>query len=439
MEQGRETGVLVTGPTGKEPKLGSTTRRPVVLDPWIGVIVAVGLLIRLPALSHVYYPHDIAYWKSWLTYSTAFGLQNVYGLEVPGQTYPPLLLYLLWGMGTIYRTLWPQSLDTPLLTAFVKIPAVAGDLAAAVLLAAYAARKSRPGALGPRAAASILAFHPALFWLSSLWGQVDVLHGGITAAAWAAAFAGSAGWAGALVALGILTKPQGMIVAPAVIVVLIARTGGRGILRAVLFGAALTVIVTLPFVIAGFGSAIVKIYAGAGGVYPYLSLKAFNLWWCVIAAGKGTGRLLEFRDDVHLLGPVTPRAIGLLLLLAATAWVLRRSWLLARGQSRPDLSRAWRLLTLQWLAFFLLPTQIHERYLVPALISMAPAAILERRWRVLYAILSLGILLNLMYVVPGTEGLGSIVRAISGEGVLVAILFAVIAFVLARSEIEEGR
>ncbi len=221
-------------------------------DPWLWFIVLAGLLIRLPAIAHVYYPHDIAFWKSWLTYSTSFGLQNVYGLDLPGQTYPPVLLYLLFGLGSIYRGIWPQAQDTPILTAFVKIPAIAGDLAAAILLAVYARRHKRPGSLGPRAAAAILAFHPALFWLSSLWGQVDVLHGGLAAGAWAAAIAGSAGWAGALVALGILTKPQGLIVAPAIAVLLAARAGRRGLVRATLFGAAVTVVVTLPFVLAGF-------------------------------------------------------------------------------------------------------------------------------------------------------------------------------------------
>jgi Gpi18-like mannosyltransferase len=410
----------------------------VVLDPWTIVIVVAGLLVRLPALAHIYYPPDIAYWKSWLTYSTAFGLQNVYGLQVPGQTYPPVVLYLLWGLGSIYRGVWPRAEDTPILTAFVKIPAVAGDLAAAMLLAIYASRRARNGAPGWRAAAAIFAFHPALIWLSSLWGQVDILHGGLAAAAWVAALAGSAGWTGALVALGILTKPQGLIIAPAAVVLLAARTGRRGLLRALLFGAAATVVVTLPFVLAGFASAIVKIYAGAGGVYPYLTLNAFNLWWCVLAIGGGTSRPLAFRDDIHLLGPVTPRLIGLALFLCATVWILRKCWLLARTDGPSDHSRAWRLLTLQWLSFFLLPTQIHERYLVPALVSMAPAAVLEKRWRWIYAVLSLGILLNLMFVVPGIEILAPIVRTVSGQGVLVAIAFAAIAVILVRAEIREG-
>jgi hypothetical protein len=408
-------------------------------DPWLWALVLAGLLIRLPAISHVYYPHDIAFWKSWLTYSTSFGLQNVYGLDLPGQTYPPVLLYLLFGLGSMYRGIWPQAQDTPILTAFVKIPAIAGDLAAAILLAVYARRHKRAGSLGARAAAAILAFHPALFWLSSLWGQVDILHGGLAAGAWAAAIAGSAGWAGALAALGILTKPQGLIVAPAIAVLLAARAGRRGLVRAALFGAAVIVAVTLPFVLAGFASALVKIYAGAGSVYPYLTLKAFNLWWCVVAASRTAGDALGLRDDIRLLGPITAHAIGLALFLGATAWILRRCWLLGRRGCGMDPSRAWRLLTLQWLAFFLLPTQIHERYLVPALLSLAPAAVLEKRWRWIYAVLSLGVLVNLMFVVPGAAAIQPVIRIVSGQGVLVALAFAVIAAVLVLAEVREER
>ncbi len=427
------------GSTPRGSTEGTARTAWVVHDPWIILIALAGLLIRLPALAHVYYPHDIAFWKSWLTYSTSFGIQNVYGLQMPGQTYPPILLYLLWGLGSIYRGIWPLAEDTPLLTAFVKIPAVAGDIVAAVLLAAYVARRPGIGATGRRAAAGILAFHPALIWLSSLWGQVDVLHGGLAAGACAAALGGSAGWTGALVALGILTKPQGLIVAPAIVVLLAARMGKRGLLRALIFGAAVSIVVTLPFLLAGFASSIVNVYRGAGSVYPYLSLNAFNVWWCVLAAGGGTSRILEFRDDVQLLGPITPRAIGLFLFLIATAWIIRRCWLVARSGGPIDHSRAWRLLTLQWLAFFLLPTQIHERYLVPAVISLAPAAILEKMWRWVYAALSLGVLLNLMFVVPGSESVAPIVRAISGNGVFIALVFAGIAVLLAMAEIREGK
>lgn len=423
-------------PVATPPRNAGERRGP---DPWIIAIATAGLLIRIPALFRVYYAPDVAYWKSWLTYSTAFGIQNVYSLDLPGQTYPPILIYLLWGLGSIYRLLWPASLDTPILTAFVKIPAVAGDLTALLLFAAYARRYARASVAGCRVAAAVFAFHPALIWLSSIWGQVDVLHGGLAVAALLAALYGSSGLAGALVALGILTKPQGLIPAPAIAVLLFARAGWRALGRAVLSGAAVVLVVVLPFLLAGFATKLASVYTGAGGVYPYLSMRAFNPWWCIVAAGGGTGRPLQFRDDVHLIGLVTPHALGLGLFLLATAWILWRFWLLARGTVRIDHSRAFRLLTLQWLAFFLLPTQIHERYLVPALLSLAPAALLGRRWRWAYGVLSAGILLNLMYVVPGDERLAPIVRVISGGGVAVAAAFMAVAFLLVRAEIVEGR
>lgn len=427
-------GGIAGSPLIAQPAIGARPR----LDPWILLIALAGVLIRLPALAHTYYPADIAFWKSWLTYSTTYGIQNVYSLQMPGQTYPPVLLYILWGLGSIYRGLWPQAEDTPLLTAFVKIPAVLGDIASGALLALYLARRVGVGPAGRRAAAALLAFHPALIWLSSFWGQVDVLHGGLAAGACAAALSGSAGWAGALVALGILTKPQGLIVAPAIAALLVGRTGRKGILRALLCAAAATVVVTLPFVVAGFAVSIVRIYTGAGSVYPMITVNAWNLWWCVKGAG-GAWRTAEVRDDVSLLGPLTPRMIGLVLFMIATVWIIRRCALAARSASPGAESRAWRLLTLQWLAFFMLPTQIHERYLVPALLSLAPVAILERRWRWIYAALSLGILLNLMFVVPGTDSLRPIVYALSGGGWIVALAFAGIAALLVLAEIKEGK
>jgi len=424
------------------------TRSVASFDPWILGILVAGLLIRLPFLPHIYYEPDISYWKSWLAYSTANGIHQVYALELPGQTYPPLLLYVLWLLGSLYLRLWRPE-DSPLLTAIVKIPAVVGDLVVALLLCVFARHlwahlsPARPLAAGgrfsPRVAAAILAFHPTLIWNSSLWGQFDVVIGGIACVAWFLLLSGSTWRAGALLAAGVLTKPQGLIILPAAAALLAARSGAMGIVKAILAGASVCAIVTLPFVVSGHAGKLAGIYAGAGGVYPYLSVNAYNPWWIYIAAFGGGRSCLEFRDDAPIAGFVGAHHVGLVLFMAATAWIVWRSWLLGRGDATGFSSRAWRLLTLQWLAFFLLPTQIHERYLFPALISMAPVVLLERRWRWVYGLLSLGVLLNLMLIAPATRTIFAISQTLSGRGILAALAFTAIAAALALAEIRDGR
>lgn len=406
-------------------------------DLWVLGAFLAGILIRASLLTNPGYGPDISYWKSHLTYSVFFGIQNVYGMEMPLQQYPPLLLYILWGLGLIYTGLWPQARDTPLLTAFVKLPAVVADLLVAALLVAFARRHAGTGTLSPRWTAAIIALHPALIWISAYWGQVDILHSSICVAAWGAAIAGSSLLAGGLLALGVMTKPQGLIILPAAAVLLFARTGWRGMLRAFVSGVVVVSALLLPFLLAGYGRELLGIYLGSAGKYPYLSVNAFNPWGvAALFTGGNFGESLV-RDDQALGGFLTPRMIGLLLFGVSTVWICLRA-LLHGGRSSFSASRAWRLLTLQWLAFFLLPTEVHERYLAPALISMIVALILDRRWWWVYLIISLSVLLNVIYVLPGLPVFLTFVRNVTMEGSLVAIALVFVAVVLVRAEIREG-
>ncbi len=402
-------------------------RRP---DRLIPAILLAGLLLRLPLIARLGYPPDVAYWKSWLSYSAEFGLWNVYQLELPGQAYPPVIMFLLCGLGLLYRAIWPSAGDSAWLTAFVKLPSIAGDLAAAALLAALARRKEADGRLGPRGAAALLAFHPAAIWLSSFWGQADLLLGGIVVAGWWMILRRSPVAAGALLAIALLTKPQAMVVLPASAALLLGRCGAGGLLRAVGSGAVVASFLSLPFVLAGDGSALVRIYVGAGNVYPYLSLHAFNPWGVVGWLAGSPGELV--RDDGALVAGIAPKSIGIALLLAASAWIAWRAFRIREN------GRAWRLLTLQWFAFFLLPTQIHERYLVPALASFAAAVVHDRRWMAAFVVASAGIWLNLLVVAPGIPAIARIVEAVTLHGAIVAAGFIAIAILLLRAEIQEG-
>jgi Gpi18-like mannosyltransferase len=405
---------------------------------WLLLVLACGLAVRLPLLPLTGYAPDLAYWKSWASYSTAFGIHEVYALDLPGQNYPPVVLYLLWAVGSLYHAIWPAADDSAVLTAFVKLPALLGDLLAIPFLIRFASRRT-PGHLGPIGAASLLAFHPALVWLSSFWGQVDILLGLLVAVAWMAAWRGAAVWTGLLTAVAILTKPQALVVLPAIAAVLLARRRMGGLLLAAGSAWIASFVLVLPFLAAGYRCVLTHIYTGAGDVYPYWSVNGFNPWWAAVVATGGGDTPLTYLDDRGFIGPITPRRIGLVVLLGATAWIVSRAFALARDPGERYRARAWRLLTLQWLAFFLLPTQMHERYLVPALVSFAPAAVLERRWFWIYGALSLGVFLNLLYMVPGIAIVRRVVRFTTLNGILVALLLTAVAVLIVIAEVRGGR
>lgn len=83
---------------------------------------------------------------------------------------------------------------------------------------------------------------------------------------------------------------------------------------------------------------------------------------------------------------------------------------LASVGPKPTMHRVLLSAAFLTFAFFMLTMKMHERYLFPALALLAPVAILDRRWAVLYVALSVTFLLNLysIYPVPPPAVVGNI-------------------------------
>src|SRR5215212_4802832 len=96
-----------------------------------------------------------------------------------------------------------------------------------------------------------------------------------------------------------------------------------------------------------------------------------------------------------MIGPIPAVVVGAALLVAAFLVV---SFLVAR---RPKALTILVGVTILSIAFFLLPTRVHERYLFPFVALGAVLAAVSIRWRIAYAVLSATLLLN-MYVVLTT-------------------------------------
>jgi len=159
------------------------------------------------------------------------------------------------------------------------------------------------------------------------------------------------------------------------------------------------VILLFPFLVTRTLHLILELYTGLAKQYPYITLNAFNLWWFFTdQAGP------DFRaappDNVPWWSGMTPKTIGFGLLALVTLFVIVAVFL-GRGERRAIWLGALALA----LAFFCLPTEIHERYGYPILPAALVAALLAgRRYWVLAVVLSLGHFLNLVFAASGGEG-----------------------------------
>jgi hypothetical protein len=414
--------------------------------------VAAGILIRAAALLGPG-TSDLTIWKVWSFNAARHGVGELYGvggtpperreLEYAGATatvdYPPLAVWELGLAGQAYWTWSDRRFPnaTPL-NAFVKLPSVAAEIGVTLLL--FALVRARLGVAAARLTAAAYWINPAALFDASILGYLDAQYVLPAIAALAAAVAGWPLAAGALIAAAILTKAQGLFIAPAVAAA-IWTTGApenrtTRLLAAIAGGLAVTVAVVAPVAAAGGWPNMLQAL-GRLATHDMLSANAANLWWVV-------GYLLRVRYSVHDMGlwaAITapakilgiqrvieigypdPRTIGMGLTTAAIGWAL---WTAYRSAGRtphpalrtphlePDL---WLLAGLAGFlvhAYATLSAQVHENHLFAAVPLLVLAAAGRRGFRPIAAGVSMVVALNLNLFYGFGDGIGyALPRAIT--------------------------
>ena len=356
--------------------------------PWLILLASLAVhLVLVPALG---WERDLYWWDAWMRAGMSGGVAHVD--EKVWCDYPPVYLYVLDGLGTGWQALFGDLPRAGSLASRVllKLPPVLADLVGAWVLF----RLALPY-LGRRRSLLVLsgyAFNPATIFNSAVWGQVDSLLGVLLLlAAWAVARRRVAlGFA--IVTVACLFKLQAVVVIPALVLAAVFLIGARA-LRSAFLSSSLTALVILwPFFVAGRTDAVLARAFEAVGRYPILSMNAFNVWW--LAAGGP--RSFETSDQYRVGNALfTYHTLGTGLLALAAVLVLARMWHDMRKRADDPIGPVLVGCSLLVIAFYLFPTQMHERYIVPAITLLAGAAIFRPRLGWVYGVCSLGTALGL--------------------------------------------
>ena len=395
----------------------------------IVAVLAAGIGLRL-VLAYVVFPNqglatDLGFFTSWARTLASAGPGGFYE-SAQSANYPPGYPYLLWIIGLVAQpiaALTGQSADQAILE-LLKLPAMGGDVLLALLLYRAGSRwmSRRAGIV----AAALYLFIPVTWYDSALWGQVDALGALVMLAA---LFLLVEGWSEAAAALGafsILVKPQDgivlFVIAPVLVRRHLLRVGsgpmpaihGRlagldralgGLLHepgavrlgtsAVAAGLAL-IIPLLPFDIIrlapasladvpviGHVAGLVSLVLSASGQFSVLTVNAYNPWALVgpqpLAALMGGSGGAWTADSLQVLAGIPAYLLSAILLGAAVLVVM--AGLLRRDGWLP-IFLGFSILA---LAFYLLPTRVHERYLFPFFASGALLAASAAGWLAGYA------------------------------------------------------
>lgn len=304
-----------------------------------------------------------------------------------GGDYMPLRLYILYGLGFLVPLLGGSFWEpVPTVThILIKLPSIIAGLATVALLFVWSRRRR------PTAEAALIgglyAIAPPLWINFAWWGQVDALL--ILPMVAAVVLFDRAGgrWSWVCWALALLIKPQAIILAPLMFVVTLRRHGCRGLAQGGGLAAAILALAATPLVLAGQSDGLYQATAGSVGRFPAATARAYNLWY-LVTQGRNVSDLVEF-------GGLSFRMIGLLLVGGATGIVtlalLRRSDGLLRAAGAAALA----------LAFFCLPTQIHERYAFLSLAFLA-LCIAANRWFYLpFLVITVNATINILGALRG--------------------------------------
>ena len=379
------------------------------------LILAIVTAIRLTALP-LRGTEDVLTWKIWAL-AAAKNATSVYGIgghpPVRGEVrwlhhtttvdYPPVALYELGVAGMVYRMFDPGLVDRPALTAAVKIPGLLFGIALTLLLSWTVWRFTGDR---QRAAWVALAYwaNPATVLNGEVLGYLDPLMMLPAIASLVLLHLRAPDWAGASLAIAVLTKPQALLVAP-ILALGAWRTGGVRALVAAAAGGMLTAaVIFLPYALVG---ALPNVWLAFGSFYArrdILSGYAANIWWIVNYVLRAWYQVPQLGWVGAFLAPVrrilaistfqergfsNPRPLATALVLLATVWSL---WRIRRVN---DL--AVHALGAAFIvhAFFVLSVGVHEHHMMLAVPLLALAAALRPAVRPLFWTVSLIVALNM--------------------------------------------
>jgi len=348
-------------------------------------LLALALCVRLPWLAAPDPVGDLELSARRMGALRAEGLAGAYHDE---GDYMPLRLYWLRGFSAL-PFLSDASFRAPLPPAtllLIKLPGLLADLATVALLYIWS-RRWRASA-GAAALAALYALAPPVWMNVAWWGQVDAIL--VLPVLLMVALLDRAGgrWSWCCWAIALLIKPQAIIFAPVLFIVTLRRYGCRGLLAGGGLAAALAGLGCAPLLLAGQGPGLLQAYAGSVGRFPQLTNRAYNLWYLTTLGAGGA-------DAGQGLGLLSFRLIGVILMGGAAVLVC-----VALIQRSDGPARALGAAVLA-LAFFTLPTQIHERYLYLALALLVMSAAADRTVLAAFVILMISATLNILGALRG--------------------------------------
>lgn len=345
---------------------------------WVFLLAFLGLAIRLYLAQVPGFKYDVGSFYYWAVRLSEVPLHEFYSDEVFSD-YTPGYLYILWILGTI-KEIFGIGQDSFLY--IIKIPSMLAEIAIGLLVYAIAKKENLKERLSLILSASVF-FNPGLIFNSAIWGQVD---GVLTLALiFSVMFLKSKKYILASIFLGIafLIKPQTIAIFPLFGLFALKNINMRIWLKLIVPFFAVLIFISFPFFPENPLFQLKDKVVSTAEHYHYTALGTYNTWGIV-------GYWIDDIENTYF--GISYQIWGFIML--AIFWLIVAFVYFKKGIP------LYTLAALATMAFYFLPTRVHERYLYPALVFLILSAIEFKSEIILYIqdILSLIYFVNLYRV-----------------------------------------
>lgn len=354
---------------------------------YLMVVVVASLLLRIYLAFHLEgYERDQLFFVDWMNTVGKYGLGDVYA-HGDLVNYPPFFLALL-GIYGVILSFFNISVDAA--GVLIRVPSIVFEVVAIIIFAI--ASKRIENSIVRAALVTFFAFSPAVIVDGTIWGQVDMLHS-ILMVSSILLLMYKPTWSGAIYAIALLAKFQSIVIAPVFAMyflkIIFEKREGKQLIKFIIGFCIPLLIFGLYFAAHGtFITMLTQAYLNAVGTFPTVTVFAMNIWYYAIGTDPNTV------DTIQVLPHITLKTVGLILLSIAAALTCLYVFF-HRHMNTAVLLKAATFIS---FAFFMLPTQMHERYAFPALVFVIFLLLYEMKWTGIALGLTLTIFLNLVMV-----------------------------------------
>ncbi len=329
--------------------------------PALGLSIVLALALRIfAALVFKGHETDVRCFTIWADSVYKTGPAQFY-TQGTFSDYPPGYMYVLWLLGFI-KNLFALDIESALNVLLIKLPSIIAEVITAIIV--YKAASKQMGKMFGLQCAAFLLFNPAMFFNSSVWGQMDAFFILFSVLTLFYLRKENPYLSALFFAIALLLKPQALMFAPVVglwYIYSLLRKGRfakhfSGILGGAAIFASVFIVGVIPFTGDQPLSWIVTKYIGTIASYQYGTVNAFNLFALTGGNWLSSSEPLWFGLPYETWGWVF---VG----LAVSAVVLLQ-W-----RSREN-GRVFELSAFLIVSVFMLAHSMHERYMLPACIFL---------------------------------------------------------------------